>query len=124
MSINITFPFENSENGGYVKMSETTLIAIRSDLLHLILTQKGERYYLPDFGTNLRKYLFDQNDNLVMSDIKHEINDALQKYLPKLRVDDVDVKQNENDPRRADVRLFYTITDDVFQQRDELTVVI
>ncbi len=45
----ITFPFRNSEKGYYFSLTEETADEIRSNLLHLILTRKGTRYYLPDF---------------------------------------------------------------------------
>ena len=34
---------------------------IKGDLLQLILTNPGERVMLPQYGTPLRKYLFEQN---------------------------------------------------------------
>jgi hypothetical protein len=48
----IVFPFRDSTKGTYFKLSELTSEEIRSNLLHLILTRKGSRYYLPDFGTS------------------------------------------------------------------------
>ena len=35
---------------------------IRADLLHLILTRKGSRYYLPDFGTRIYEFIFEPMD--------------------------------------------------------------
>ena len=40
-------------------MNQTDKDAIRADLLHLLLTNKGERLYLPDFGSDLKKYIFE-----------------------------------------------------------------
>lgn len=123
-TINIEFPFDHSNDGSYVKLTNDTKTAIRSDLLHLLLTQKGERLYLPDFGTNLRRYLFDQNDNHTISDIKDEINQSLKKYMPKLLVTDLTVSRNEIDSRRADVTLRYDIENSAFTERDEVTVIL
>lgn len=123
-TINISFPFEDSSEGEYLKLSKTSKDALKSDFLHLILTQKGERFYLPDFGTNLRKLLFEPNDSITMNDVKEEINTALIKYLPKLQVDEIKTTINSEDGRRLDVLILYTITDGVFTEREELTVVI
>ena len=62
--INIQFPFQDDPDGKFLKMNDDVKQAIKADLLHLLLTNKGERLYMPDFGANLRKYLFEQNDDI------------------------------------------------------------
>ena len=52
--INIDFPFRDSEKGFYFKLNKTDKEAIKADLLHLLLTNKGERLYMPDFGSDLK----------------------------------------------------------------------
>jgi phage baseplate assembly protein W len=49
----INFPFRDSSKGTYFSLSEESDEEIRSSLVHLLLTRKGTRYYLPDFGTRL-----------------------------------------------------------------------
>jgi len=68
--ININFPFKESVKGFFMDITETDSQAIKADLMHLILTRKGERYYLPDFGTDLLQYIFEPNDTKTLSDIK------------------------------------------------------
>ena len=60
--INIAFPFKESRRGDFVKLNSSDKQAIKADLMHLILTRRGERLYLPDFGTDLLKYIFEMND--------------------------------------------------------------
>ena len=43
--ININFPFKDSDEGFYVDITSTSKDAIKADLLHLLLTNKGERLY-------------------------------------------------------------------------------
>ena len=62
--INIDFPFSDSPKGYYFKLNDNDRDAIKSDLLHLLLTNKGERLYMPDFGSDLRKYIFEPNDSI------------------------------------------------------------
>ena len=52
-SYGIKFPFMDSTDGRYFDLTLTTTDEIRTDLVHLLLTRKGSRYYLPDFGTRL-----------------------------------------------------------------------
>ena len=87
--INIRYPFKDNSQGFYLDMSSTDAGAIRSDLMHLILTQKGQRLYMPDFGTDLLKYIFDPNDTKMLSDIKFDINETVKKYIPNLKINDI-----------------------------------
>ena len=49
----INFPFNESPLGFYLDLSDSPEAEIRSNLIHLLLTRKGSRYFLPDFGTRL-----------------------------------------------------------------------
>jgi phage baseplate assembly protein W len=116
--INIGFPFSESNRGFFLKLNNDDKGAIKSDLMHLILTRKGERLYMPEFGTNLLKYIFEPNDNVTQEDIKREINLTVKKYLPNLQINGVIVNENEATPYGVTVRIDYTVTDDVFQETD------
>ena len=117
-NINIIFPFRESNVGDFVKLSVTDDEAIRADLMHLILTQKGTRFYLPEFGTNLLKFIFEPNDGITLAGIKQEIRDVVTRYLPNLKIDNVSVEQSEDVVYAALVRIDYTVTDDVFETND------
>ena len=78
--INIDFPFRDSSDGSYFKMNKTDKDAIRADLLHLLLTNKGERLYLPEFGSDLKKFIFEPNDEITHEQIKDNLNNY-QKQL-------------------------------------------
>ena len=117
-SINIDFPFRDSDKGFFLKLNTVDAKAIKADLVHLILTNKGERLYLPDFGTNLRKYLFDPYDGITESEIKGEISDAIKKYIPNLKVTSITFEEAPQSQYGVVVRLDYVITEDVFETKD------
>ena len=77
--INIDFPFRDSKEGFYFNLTKTNETAIRADLLHLLLTNKGERLYMPDFGSDLKKFIFEPNDSITHIDIKNNINETIKK---------------------------------------------
>lgn len=116
--INIQFPFRETNKGFFVELTETDKAAIKSDLMHLILTSKGERFYLPDFGTNLIKFIFEPNDGLTESSIRGEITDAVSRYLPNLKINNVIIDRSDESEYTAKVKIDYTITEDVFQATD------
>ncbi len=120
--ININFPFKDSSKGFFLDLNKDDSAAIKADLMHLILTRKGKRVYLPDFGTNLLKYIFQPNDSATQSEIKEEISQTVKKYLPNLQVDKVNVEESENSEYAATVRIDYTVTDDVFETTDFIII--
>ena len=117
--INIDFPFRDSENGFYFKLNSTDKDAIRSDLLHLLLTNKGERLYLPDFGSDLRKYIFEPNDNITHDDIRNNLNETIKKYIPNLFVNDITFR-NDEIQELIIVELKYTVTEGTFSSSDTI----
>ena len=88
----INFPFSISPFNFYFDLSETTEDEIRSNLLHLILTRKGSRYFLPDFGTRIYEFIFDPLDGETFEGIKSDIQEQIEKYLPGLIINDISVK--------------------------------
>lgn len=122
--INIQFPFNDSESGFFVKLNKDSNSAIKSDLMHLLLTNKGERFYLPDFGTNLKKFIFNQNDTLTLNSVREEIDNSISKYLPNLKVTNLTVEPIDNNDLTAIVTIDYIVTDDVFQANETLIITL
>jgi phage baseplate assembly protein W len=138
----INFPFRDSYNGNYFDLSENNDDEVRSALIHLLLTRKGTRYYLPDFGTRLYEYIFEPMDGPTFSEIESEIRDSVSEYLPNLTITNISVTDasmgeedkgtyiTENDDRvfrvpnisekehTAKVRIDYIITDNTFNESD------
>jgi len=94
----IDFPFRDSRTGDFLQMTTTPEKEIRADLIHLLLTRKGSRYFLPDFGTRLYEYIFNQNDMITHSHIEDEIREGVRKYIPNLDINSITVIFAEDDP--------------------------
>jgi len=119
--INIDFPFRDSENGFYFKLNSTDKDAIRSDLLHLLLTNKGERLYLPDFGSDLRKFIFEPNDTITHDQIRDNLNETIKRYIPNLVVNDITFR-NDDIQELIIVELKYTVTEGTFSSSDTIEI--
>lgn len=116
--ININYPFKDSVEGFFLDLTKTDSTAIKADLMHLILTRKGQRLYMPNFGTDLMLYIFEPSDAKTFSEIKLDIKETVKKYIPNLVIEDVIVEQDPTSEHRATIRIDYTITDDVFEEKD------
>jgi phage baseplate assembly protein W len=100
MNINIKFPLsDDTQTNNYFRLNKVSKDAFTSNLLLLFLTEKGERYYQPDFGTNLLKYIFEPNDNTNTSDIIKDLKSTVTKYIPNLKIDDVKFNYLDKDGR-------------------------
>jgi phage baseplate assembly protein W len=120
--ININFPFKDSRQGFFLDLNNTDNEAIKADLLHLLLTRKGQRLYLPDFGTDLLKFIFEPEDGITFEAIKTDISNEIQKYLPNLQMDDLLIEESPDNEYAVVVTIQYTITDGVFESSDILTI--
>ena len=97
----LDFPFRDSLEGKYLKLTGTPEREIRGNLIHLILTRKGSRYFLPDFGTRLYQFIFDQNDMVTFDLIESEIRETVKKYIPNLDITSIKIMSAEDDPDQA-----------------------
>lgn len=87
----INFPFKESKKGKYLSLTENVEDEIRADLLHLILTRKGSRYFLPDFGTRIYEFIFEPMDGPTFDSIRSEIQTSVDKYIPNLQINDISI---------------------------------
>jgi len=97
----IDYPFRDSELGNYVRLTTTPEREVRANLIHLLLTRKGSRYFLPDFGTRLYEYIFDQNDIVTFNHIEDEIREGVRKYIPNLDINSIKIISAEEDPENS-----------------------
>ena len=88
----ISFPFVDSFTGRYLDVTNSTEGEIRGNLVHLLLTRRGSRYFLPNFGTRLYEYIFEPLDGPTFSDIESEIQDSVRTYMPNLQITNISVE--------------------------------
>jgi phage baseplate assembly protein W len=95
----IQFPFKESLEGNYLRLTKEVSDEVRTNLLHLILTRKGSRYYLPDFGTRIYEFIFEPMDGPTFDAIKSDIQTAVEKYIPNLILNDISIKPYSEDDK-------------------------
>lgn len=143
----IDFPFNDSTLGKYLKLTDNSIDEIRANLIHLLLTRKGSRYFLPDFGTRLYEFIFEPMDGQTFDAIKADIRQSVEVYIPNLQIDNITISEYTEDdnsegqinydelggeifriPGRgtqeytAKVRLDFTISDGVFTSKDFIII--
>ena len=68
--------------------------AIKRSVKNIILTNKYERPFDSDFGCNLRGFLFENITEPLLVIIKDRVAMAIEKYEPRVSVEDVVVKED------------------------------
>jgi phage baseplate assembly protein W len=120
--ININYPFKDSKKGFLLDLNEDPNQALKADLLHLLLTQRGQRLYMPDFGTNLLKFIYEPNDELTYAGILEEIRTVTKKFMPKLTFTELKIEQSDESEYAAVVTMQYVITEGVFETTDIIVI--
>ena len=126
----IDFPFNRSLTGSFLNMTKTSESEVRANLVHLLLTRKGTRYFLPEFGTRLYEFIFEPNDEETQSSIRSEIQQAIDKYLPNLKLTQLKIERplkNEFSVREehaAVVRIDYIFTEGALTKTDFIEITI
>ena len=80
---------------------------VRQSILAILDTEPGERVMRPDFGCGLRRYLMKPNSVATRALIRHDVELALVRWEPRVKVDAVEVVAGQ-DPALALVAVAYT----------------
>ena len=106
----IKFPFTISkQNGFFVDLNSDLKDKVASEIAHVILTQKGTRLKMPDFGTDLIKYIFEPSDTLEWNTVESEIRRAVGQYVSNATIQSVEVKRDESEDHSIYLDIMYAI---------------
>ena len=106
----IKFPFTHDDyQNFFVDANTTEKDKVRSQIMHVIFTPKGQRIRMPEFGTDLIKYIFDPSDRESWEGVKNEITTSVQKYVPGVTLNDIRVVQSDDERAEIFVRMDYSV---------------
>lgn len=125
-SIGFKFPINGRgvSNLGFFNVSRTTEEQAVSNYINLLLTKKGERYMHPLYGIGIQLYLFEPNTDLIIGEMRAEIQRQSAYWLPYIVNHNIDIKTAEQmyDDRDNSVRISITfsVTDSGANQTIEI----
>ena len=82
--------------------------AIARSLRNIIFTSPGEKFFNPDFGSNISKVLFENIDEISAIQIKEEIELSIKNFEPRVRLQEVEINP-DYDNNQFDVTITYRI---------------
>ena len=87
--IGVSLPFNAP---GVFNKTYSTKDQIKSNLINLLLTDKGERIMNPEFGTDIRRSLFDNMTNSSSELLRLKIIDSINIFIPEILLGEVKVE--------------------------------
>jgi len=89
-----SFPTGGLRGGGdYNRESGLTLL--RNNLEQLLQTEKGERVMIPQYGINLKKFLFQPLTEELFINIRYEVLTSIKRYIPEVTVKKLQVLESD-----------------------------
>ena len=105
--VGVAIPFNAP---GVFKTTYTTKEATKSNLINFFLTNKNERYLNPNFGGNLRAFIFQQITTGNLDSLKEDIQYQLGLYFRQIIIDSLEITSSE-DYNQVNVILKYNVKD-------------
>jgi len=82
--------------------------AIKQSIVNILLTNKGEKLFNPNFGSDVRSYLFEPLDYATAAQISNNIRYTISTYEPRISI--LSIETNPNfDENQFDVEMTYEI---------------
>jgi len=88
IAIGVSLPFNA---GGVFNSTYSTKDQIKSNIINLFLTKKGERIENPEFGTNINTLLFENINNNILSNLKQELYNSVNKFIPNITILNINI---------------------------------
>lgn len=102
-------------NGNSVfNITYSTAVQVKSNLINLLLTNRGERPFNPNFHTDLRRVLFENRTDT--EELKNIISNKINLYIPQITLNDVSILNLED--HKIQIKIDYSVN----KKEDTVTV--
>jgi phage baseplate assembly protein W len=118
IAIGVSLPF-NGPAGPFNK-TYSTKDQIKSNLINLLLTDKGERVFNPEFGTDLRRVLFEGITEDIVPTIQNLITTNVNIFIPEVQVTNITVNTDNKENNSISVTVVYQLK--ISGTSDQITV--
>jgi phage baseplate assembly protein W len=86
--VGVNIPFNAP---GVFKVNYTTQEATKANLINFFLTNQNERYLNPNFGGNLRAFIFQQISDNNIEGLKEDIQSQIATNFPQVVIDSLEI---------------------------------
>ena len=115
-AVGVSLPFSSK---AVFNSTYTTKDALKSNIINYFLTEKGERFYNPNFGAGLRASLFEQLTQDIEEEIKYKISQGIADWFPNVTINNLQITSSP-DANTTTVYIKYSVLQTNIQ--DELVI--
>ncbi len=95
-SLGLKIPFGRDDKHGYFAQVDSTATKAKTNLMMLLMTARGERPMMPEYGSELKEVLFEQNaPEHVDSLLEDAVYKAVERWMPTVTIDEVKISRND-----------------------------
>lgn len=94
---------------GFFHHSASDMAQVKSNMATIILTEPGDRLFVPYFGTPLKKANLNSPHEMVKADIRLKVATAIKKWEKRVQVHDIiiDLSYTEDDKLIVKVNVLF-----------------
>lgn len=78
-------------------LKRTDADAVKRAMRNLLLTDAGDRFFQPNLGSNVNRYLFENATEVTKNNLRESIINTLKNYEPRANVIDVVVALSDDE---------------------------
>ena len=93
--LGLSFPMRFEGIGGILTQNEN-LGSLRDGVIQLIMTSRGARVMRPDYGTDIRKSIFEPMDTATLQTLRGQITQTIATYEPRVIVHQLNLIPDED----------------------------
>lgn len=105
IAVGVSLPFDGP---GVFNKTYSTKDQIKSNVINLLLTNRGERIMNPNFGADIKDLLFEGMTDNLKSIIQDRVNTSFTTYIPQASINNVDIVFSE-DTNTINITVNYTL---------------
>ena len=113
--IGLTYPIRRGKILDF-ESTKTSFEQAGHNLENLLLTQRGERPFQPEFGSNLRRICFEQIDDNLPQTVEEEVKNTVEQWLPYIILKEVQVLTDEGNVNKIYIQIKYSINLESFKE--------
>ena len=117
--IGLTYPIRQGTNTDF-ELTKSSFEQAEYNLTNLLLTQKGERVYQPEFGSNLRRICFEQVDDNLLETIETDIKNTVEQWLSYIIINEIEVLTDDGNTSKIYIQIKYSTIIESFRENTVL----
>jgi phage baseplate assembly protein W len=118
IAIGVSLPFNGP--AGPFNSTYSTKDQVKSNLINLLLTNKGERIMNPEFGCNLKRILFEGITDDLIEIIQEVITNSIDIFIPEIELVNIIVDLSSRDTNTILINIKYKLR--ISQEADQVTI--